>query len=65
LIGFQPQYDGTLFINPQITVDGTINVNGFVYRNNTFDVKVSRTALLVRKNGKTIYDGESKRVQIL
>jgi hypothetical protein len=65
LIGFQPQYDGTLFINPQITVDGTINVNGFVYRNNTFDVKVSRSALLVRKNGETIYEGAAKRVRIL
>jgi hypothetical protein len=65
LIGFQPQYDGTLFINPQVTVDGKISIKGFVYRDNTFDVEVSSSKLTVIRNGKTIYKGKAKQVKIL
>jgi hypothetical protein len=65
LIGFQPQYDGTLFINPQITVEGNIYIKSFVYHKNTFDVEVSASKLAVSRNGKTIYKGKPKRIQIL
>jgi hypothetical protein len=65
LTGFQPQYDGTLYIHPQVTVPGTINIKGFVYRNNTFDVEVSASKIMVNRNGKTIYKGKPKRVKIL
>jgi hypothetical protein len=65
LIGFQPQYDGTLLIHPQVTESGTINIKGFVYRENAFDVEVSAKSLKVLRNGKVIYEGVPKRVKIL
>jgi hypothetical protein len=65
LIGFQPQYDGTLFINPQVTVPGNINIKGFVFHNNTFDVEVSTSKMIVNRNGKSVYKGKPQRVKIL
>ncbi|KAA6301152.1 MAG: hypothetical protein EZS26_002673 [Candidatus Ordinivivax streblomastigis] len=65
LIGFQPQYDGTLFINPQVTVEGNISLKGFVYHQHTFDVEVSASKIMVNRNGKTIYKGKPKRIKIL
>jgi hypothetical protein len=65
VIGFQPQYDGTLNIHPQLTAPGTINIKDFVYRGNTIDVTVSAKSLTVIKNGKTIYKGKPKLVKIL
>jgi hypothetical protein len=65
LIGFQPQYDGSLYIHPQITVSGTINLKDFVYRENTYDVEASASKLKVSRNGKPIYNGKPKQVKIL
>lgn len=64
LIGFQPQFDGSLYIEPKLIVKGMINISGFVYKNNTYDVKVSKSKLSVIKNGKTVYGGIPKRVKI-
>ena len=65
LIGFQPQYNGELYINPQLTVNGAIQMKGFVYRQNSFDVNLSSKKMVVRRDGKTVYDGSPKRVKIL
>jgi hypothetical protein len=65
LVGFQPQYDGSLFIHPRVTESGTISITGFVYRGSVFDIEVSAKALKVLCNGKVIYDGIPERVKIL
>jgi hypothetical protein len=64
LVGFQPQFDGSLFIDPKLTDEGTININGFVYRENTYNVKASKLHLSVIKNGKTVYEGKPKKIKI-
>ena len=65
LIGFQPQYNGELYINPQLTVNGAIQIKGFVYRQNSFDVNLSSKKMVVRRDGKTVYEGSPKRIKIL
>jgi hypothetical protein len=64
LIGFQPQYDGTLYIHPQVTAPGTINIKGFGYRKDVFDVEVSTQKLRVWRNGEIVYEGVPQRVKI-
>jgi len=65
LIGFQPQFSGELYINPQLVVNGTIEMKGFVYRQNSFDVNLTPKKMTVRRNGKIVYNGAPKRVKIL
>jgi hypothetical protein len=64
LIGLQPQFDGSLFIEPQLITEGTIHLEGFVYKSNTYNVKVSKSHLSVTRNGKTVYEGMPERVKI-
>ncbi len=65
LVGFQPQYDGSLWISPRLVVDGKINIKGFVFRNNTFDVEISSQKMIVYCNSTKIYDGVAKMTKIL
>jgi len=64
LIGFQPQYNGELYINPQPNNEGNIDIKGFVFRKNTFDISLSAKKLFVRRDGRTVYEGVPKRVRI-
>ena len=65
LIGFQPQYNGELYINPQLAVNGTISIKDFVYRQHSFDVSLTSKKMMVVRDGKTVYNGAPKRVKIL
>lgn len=65
LIGFQPQFDGQLFIHPQLPAKGEFKVNGFVYRDQTYDVDLSSQKMTIRKNGEICYRGKPKRIRIL
>ena len=65
LIGFEPQYNGSLFINPQLVVNGNIHLKDFVYRQNSFDVSLTSKKMVVVRGGKTVYSGAPKRVKIL
>jgi len=64
ILGFQPSYNGDLYINPQLT-EGQININDFVFKNNHFDVVANPTRLTVKRNGEVIYDNIPKQVKIL
>lgn len=64
VLGIQPSYDGSLYVNPQLC-EGDIHIDDFVFRNNHFDMEVSTTYLKIRRNGKVIYEGTPKQVQIL
>lgn len=65
LVGFRPQYNGELYIHPQLVVDGTIQLNGFVFRNHSIDVNLSSKKMVVRCDGKPVYEGEPQLVKIL
>jgi hypothetical protein len=64
LVGFQPQYNGELYINPQLATEGTIDVKGFVYRGNTYDVELSAEKMKVVRNGSVIYDGHPEKILV-
>ncbi|MGV8093613.1 MAG: hypothetical protein AB2L24_17275 [Mangrovibacterium sp.] len=64
LTGFQPDYNGQLFIHPRMTVDGNISITGFGYRGDLFDVYFSRDKMKVIRNGKVVYDGKTKKLKI-
>jgi len=64
LIGFQPQYNGDLYIHPQLS-EGSVHVKDFVYKKQHFDVEASTTHLVVRKNGEIIYNDVPKQVKLL
>lgn len=65
LIGFQPQYDGQLIINPQPYEDGEIKIKGFGFRSNKFDIDLSTKKMKIFKNGTLFYEGEPKKVRLL
>ena len=65
LFGFQPQYNGQLFVNPKLTSVGEIRLNGFVFRGNTFDVELSSNKVRVFRNGLICYEGKPKLVRVL
>lgn len=64
LAGFYPDSDGRLFVNPQMTADGTVSVIGFGYKGVSFDVHFSRWKMKIIKNGEIIYDGKPQKVMI-
>jgi hypothetical protein len=64
LAGFQPTYDGKLYVNPKLTVDGIISLTGFGFRGSIFDVSFSKSNMKVVKNGVAIYNGKPQRLKI-
>lgn len=65
LIGFQPQIDGGLRINPQPPAKGEITIKGFGFRNSIFDIELSAQKMKIRRNGSVIYSGNPKMIQLL
>jgi len=65
LAGFQPEYDGRLYINPQLVDNVELSVKGFGFRNNIFDVELSAAKMKVIRNGAVLYDGNPERIRIL
>jgi hypothetical protein len=64
-IGFQTNYDGGLYINPQSVTKENISIKGFGFKENIIDVDLSVSKLKISKNGKLLYEGIPKRVKIL
>lgn len=65
LAGFQPEYDGRLYIHPQLVDNVELSVKGFGFRNNIFDVELSAGKMKVIKNGSVLYDGKPDRIRLL
>jgi len=65
LIGFQPQYDGSLFINPHPIDKGELKITGFGYRGNNFDIELSEKKMKIYKNGTILYNGTTKSLKLL
>ncbi len=65
LIGFQPEYNGQLWIHPHPAREGFINVRGFRYKENTIDVELARDHFSVKKNNVLLYKGIPKKMRIL
>ena len=65
LAGFQPRYNGQLFINPRLVCKGNIRIAGFRFRNNAFDVELSTEKMKVIRNGSVLYEGKPEMIRIL
>jgi hypothetical protein len=65
LVGFDPQLDGSLWINPQPTTNETISINGFGFRGHVIDVTISKTFCRITRNGKIVYKGKPLRFKII
>lgn len=64
LLGFQPQVNGDLWINPQPPEQGSINVEGFGFRGHQFDVQLTSDQCRVTSDGREVYAGPPKRVRL-
>lgn len=65
LAGFQPEYDGRLYINPQLVDNVELSIKGFGFRSNIFDVELSASKMKVIRNGAVLYDGKPELTRIL
>jgi hypothetical protein len=65
LVGFQPQLNGTLWLEPQLVADGKIRISGYGFRNHVFTVELSQSEMMVWQNGRLVYRGNHKKVQLL
>ncbi len=65
LIGFQPHYDGKLWINPHPVSEGFIKIQGFSYKENTFDIELASDKITVTRNNTVLFEGSPKKMRIL
>ena len=65
LIGLEPRLDGSLWINPQSTIEDKIAIKGFGFRGHVIDLTVSRMDCTILKDGKRIYQGKPASFKIL
>ena len=65
LIGFQPQYDGQLWINPHPVSEGFIKVQGLTYKDNSFDIELASDKLIVIRNNTVLFEGSPGKMRIL
>jgi hypothetical protein len=64
LAGFQPDGNGRLFVNPQLSVEGTISIIGFGFRGTSIDVHFSKENMKIVSDGKVIYDGKPQKIKV-
>jgi hypothetical protein len=65
LVGFDPRLDGSLWINPQSTLEEKIEINGYGFRNRVIAVSVSKSYCKITLDGKVVYQGKPKLFKIL
>ncbi len=65
MIGLQPGLDGSLRIDPQITIPESITLKGFGFRGHHIDLTVSKTACTIVRDGKLIYKGKPGPFKII
>ncbi|MDR3625264.1 MAG: hypothetical protein P4L45_00440 [Ignavibacteriaceae bacterium] len=65
LVGFQTDYNGSLFINPQPVEKGDVNIKGFGFKGHQIDVELSLQNLKIYKDGKLFYRGTPKKIKIV
>lgn len=65
LIGFEPNYNGQLWINPHPVKEGFIKIQGFNYKENTFDIELAPNKLIVTRNNTLLFEGIPKKMRIL
>lgn len=64
LAGFQPDLNGRLFVNPQLSAEGNISIIGFGFRGASFDVHFSKEKMKIIRNGKVFYEGKPQKMKI-
>lgn len=65
LVGFQPQLDGTLWLDPQPPDNSLIRIAGYAFRNYVTDVELSQSEMTVWVNGRLIYKGNLEKIQLV
>jgi hypothetical protein len=65
LIGFQPRYNGELYIQPKLVIEGSVSLKGFGFRNHMFDVAITRDQMTIYRDGTEVYSGSVKKMRIL
>ncbi|OUS75048.1 hypothetical protein B1748_19300 [Paenibacillus sp. MY03] len=62
MAGIEPQLDGSLWIYPRPPEDGDVQVSGFIFRNDNFDIVMRPGYCRISRNGIVIYEGTPRRV---
>ncbi|MFZ2655685.1 MAG: hypothetical protein WAX69_12205 [Victivallales bacterium] len=57
MLGFAPQLDGSLWVNPQIPVGGHVEICGFPFAGHRVDVRASSEECEVRVDGTVVFSG--------
>lgn len=65
LIGLNPRLDGSLWIDPQSTLEEKIEIKGYGFRKHFIDVAVSKSFCKVILDGKVIYQGKPMLIKIV
>ncbi|HTE26727.1 hypothetical protein [Flavitalea sp.] len=65
LVGLDPRIDGTLWINPQSTLEDKIEIKGYGFREHFINVSVSKSFCKVTLDGKVVYQGKPIQFKIL
>jgi hypothetical protein len=65
LIGLEPRLDGTLWIDPQSTLQEKIEIKGYGFRDHFVDVTVSKSFCKIMADGKLVYQGKPAKIKIL
>lgn len=65
LIGLDPRLDGSLWIDPQSTLEEKIEIKGYGFRKHFINVSLSKSFCKVILDGKVIYQGKPMLLKIL
>ena len=65
LVGFEPRLDGSLWLHPQPPRQGQLSLTDFRWKGQRFSIQLSRQSCRVEKNGRLLYSGAPKHVQLL
>ena len=65
MVGFDPRFDGSLWINPQIPVNSDMRITGFGCKQNKIDITFLNNTLSISVNGEKFYSGKQKHIRIL
>ncbi len=64
LAGFQLDWTGRLYVNPQLSAEGNISIIGFGFRGASFDVHFSKNKMKIVRDGKVIYEGKPQKMNV-
>lgn len=64
MAGINPMLDGSIEINPHPLEEGSVEINGFIFRNRRIDLKFQPGLMEIKENEKVVYRGEVGKIII-